>query len=1495
MMKKILFGILLMLINFTAYPQRMMEDLGRGLVAVKTTEGVFVSWRILGTEWFDAKYNIYRDGNKLNEIPLEISNFTDLAGTGTSNYTVTAIINNTEQTPCEAVSPLTNQYKEITLKERDTSLYEINDGTAADLDGDGEYEIIIKRICKGWNEDNTNYTYFEAYKQDGTFLWEINVGPNILPDVEINIAAFDFDEDGKAEVFLRTSEGTIFGDGTEIGDVDGDGKTNYRYSVGTAANMQYMNEGPEFLSLVDGLTGIELDRVEYIPRGKSSDWGDNYGHRATKNFFGAPYLDGIKPSLFIGRGIYTKTIMRAYDVVNKKLVQRWEFNSGNSGPYYGQGNHNYTIADVDGDGRDEIVWGSMTVDDDGQGLYSTNLGHGDALHVGDLDPFHKGIEIFKCLENSPVWGTVFYDGATGEIFLHHLTTYDCGRCMAGNISDDIKGCALWGGSVMYSASTRKVVGTGGGPENYRIYWDGDLLEEMTDHSGWAANPGYGTGAIYKYGSSGPILLANGATSLNYTKGTPVLQADLFGDWREEVIWRTTDNTKIRIYTTIDPTPYRIYTLMHDAQYRQAICWQMIGYNQPPHTSFFLGEAEGKTVPPPPGMSNNKLIYTGLGNWGNNSEIWRKNGSLSSETNGEQLLFDVSGGTDVSLELTATVTPELLTVNSPGNYTISAANGKLSGPMKLIKQGTGALTLDGIHDYSGKTEVWAGKLNFNGELTNSEVLLEFFGEMNASGLLKKGATLRYGSKLSINENEPGKLIIDGDLKIEEGAILNMNISTSDVNQTDSLTVNGNLDLAENSIFNIDWKPGANAQKVTPGEYQLIALTGIITGDLSKINISGLAGQSYELLEKDGAIVLKINELRQSGTIIWNGTESSLVWDLAKTSNFMNGSSADLFVTGDNVIFNDIAASKTITIQGEVAPASVWFNASSDYILNGPGKIVGNTVFKKSGTGKLTITNINDFTGKVIVNEGILETTSLPDEQTNGGIGVASNDPANLELNGGTISIPGNGNVNRALLVGANNGTLDLDGKLYWHEKITGETLIKTGTGTLLLGGLNTHQKTILKKGTLSMFNDDSNPGKTIVIDGGIMQFYNDMYSYSTIPCNIECAEGNSGILNMDSRAYYTGSLKGAGKLTINIPNVRTEFKGNWSAFEGQLNFVSTYSNSSGYPADVRLNNSFGFGKASVNLGANTSAYNLANTAFSFGELTGTGTLSGNNGWVIGDKNTNAVFDGLISAGNLVKTGSGSLTLTNSNTYSGGTTVEKGKLILSNTSGSATGSGNVTIKQGATLAGNGSMNGNLIVESSAAVSPGINSTGKLNIGKAITLNKNAYFSADVDPVTEECDLLISGKSVQVSGFLYLTKTGTGSFKAGNKFKLLQAPVISGSFDMIIPASPGDGLQWDTSELNANGILKVAISTGMKETGMGDLKIYPIPVQDYLYVELPDSDNELDLSVFNVIGEKKYYSHEKNSRLKLDLSGLSSGIYFLKIIQGEKTFVRKIMKQE
>lgn len=1482
-------SVLFLLFSATLFSQRKMETLDRGLVAVKTTNGVFVSWRIQGYEWYDTQYNIYCDNVKLNTTPLSVSNYLDASGTTTSSYTVSAVINGEEQPQCEAVTPWDKQYLEIPVVDRPDG-YEINDATTADLDGDGQYEIIVKRIYKDWANESAPFSYFEAYQMDGTLMWEINVGPNILPDVEINIAAFDFDEDGKAEVFMRTSEGTIFGDGTQIGDTDGDGKTNYRSSVGTAANMQYMNEGPEFLSLINGETGAELDRVDFIPRGQSSDWGDSYGHRASKYFFGAPYLDGLKPSLFIGRGIYTKTIMRTYDVVNDKLVLKWEFNSGTSGSYFGQGNHNYTIADVDGDGRDEIVWGSMTVDDDGTGLYSTGLGHGDALHVGDLDPYRKGIEIFKCLENSPVWGTVLYDGATGEILIHHLTTYDCGRCCTANVSDDIKGAAVWGGSKMFSASTLEQVGTGSLAENFRIYWDGDLLEELVDHVGFSTTTGYGTGAVMKHGV-GTIFKASGATSCNYTKGTPSLQADLLGDWREEIVWRREDNKAIRIYTTVEPTIYRNYSLMHDHQYRQAICWQMCGYNQPPHVSYFLGEAEGLTVPPPPVMSNNRLVYAGNGTWDNSSAIWNKNGDDVAFSDGEHVLFDVSAGSDVSVDILNTMAPEVLTVNSPGNYTLTASTGKLTGSMLLVKQGAGTLSLNGTHDFTGATDIWSGALSVNGELLNSAVTAQYHSVLSATGLLNNGVTLRYGSVLYVGgQNHPGTLTIGNQLHLEEGSAIELDWSAVEGDDADALVIDGDLFLDDNVNLNLNVELADGADRLEAGEYVVMTVSGSVTGDLSGLSVKGIENNLASLEFKDGQVVLVVQDTRDMASVIWDGALNQQAWDFGQTANFMNGAVSDVFLVGDEVLFEDGASSTTVNIIEDVRPSRIVVNSSENYIFSGEGMISGSTQLYKQGTGTLTIENDNDFTGKVTIEGGVLEVAKMPALNKIGSIGSVSEDASLLEINGGVLRPLGDMSAQRAVTIGENGGTLDVDGKVYWNSSFVGSWLTKTGFGQLIVSGINNHAGTIVREGTLVKLSDTSGPGARLILEGGTFQDNDNSFSYNTNSMSIEVPEGQSGTINLDSRCYYTGTLTGSGTLNVNIPFVRSDLNGNWSAFSGVINVKSTYSSGE---AEMRFNNTNGLPNAMVNIGSSVNAYNINGKTIKFGALTGYGSLTGSHNYEIGAKNVDCEFAGVISGGSLTKVGTAVFTLSGSSTYSGSTIINEGVLSVNNASGSATGTGTVYAMSGATLTGPGSMTGSVYIESGGKLIPGSgNSSSKLTVTKSVVMKSGSELYVKLNGLFQSASRIVSSTSFVANGTLNIELTG-GSYVSGASFKIIEAPSITGTFTAVEPAVPAEGLAWDLSELYSSGVLKITTATSVNEAGVNSsLTIYPNPASNICNIEVSNSDGVMQ--VFDANGRliKVIDNAAGLSRIRLDVSNWPQGFYFIHYLVDGRLLVGKLI---
>ncbi|MBD5260690.1 MAG: hypothetical protein HDS38_00975, partial [Bacteroides sp.] len=470
----------------TVTAQRVTDDLGRGLVAMKTDAGVFCSWRINATEWDDGtEYNIYRGSTKLNSTPLKVSNFMDPAGSIDATYTVRPVVGGVEAAACAPVKVWEKNYTIITPQHAPEIKADLvpNDATVADVDGDGELEIIMKydnQASSYHDGDDGIFTVVECLEMDGSVKWWINFGPNIgdFQNNEINIIATDWDQDGKAEVVFRAADGTVIhqADGTTY--TVGDPSINYR-GTDWPSGQWFIHWGKEYLIYANGETCQPYECIDYpllrvepennpdgILSGSAYDtlvnneWGDGYGHRSSKYFFGAPYLDGRKPSLFLARGIYTKHKMIAYDIdpTTHKLVERWRWNDI-GGAWHGQGYHNFGIADVDWDGRDEIVYGSMVIDDNGYGLSTTGLGHGDAQHCGDFDPYTHGQEIFACNEDNP--NNNYRDATTSKIYYRSISGSDDGRSMMGNFIDEYpgaEGISAHDDNLIGGASHKSIVG-----------------------------------------------------------------------------------------------------------------------------------------------------------------------------------------------------------------------------------------------------------------------------------------------------------------------------------------------------------------------------------------------------------------------------------------------------------------------------------------------------------------------------------------------------------------------------------------------------------------------------------------------------------------------------------------------------------------------------------------------------------------------------------------------------------------------------------------------------------------------------------------------------------------------------------------------------------------------------------------------------------------------------------------------------------------------------
>lgn len=613
------------------------EQLNRGVVAFRSEGKVIVSWRILTTDAVSQPFDIYRNGTKLNKRsikrggsffidndPIPIEATYEVRGGGINgSYTLMpdapeGYLPVTLQKPADGMTP-----------DGQTYTYSANDASVADVDGDGQYEILLL-----WSPSNahdnahdgfTGPTLFDCYTLEGRQLWRIDLGKNIRSGAHyVPFIFYDLDGDGKAELIVKTSDGTRDG----LGRIIGDSLADYRHRPQPADSAliptpqrewsKYNRKGrpktgriltgAEYITVFNGLTGEAMDTKPYLPeRGELKLWGDDYANRSDRMLAAVGYLDGVHASAIFCRGYYTRTVLAAWDWDGHELKSRWVFDTNLPGTgkdgkphstYAGQGNHNLRVADVDGDGCDEITYGSMCVDHDGIGLYNTGMGHGDALHLMAFDPNSRELQVWDCHENRRD-GSDFRNARTGEIIFQVPSKSDVGRAMAADIDPTNPGLEMWStdshgirnikGEVLFSAQDpddpqhqqHLKLGDRYLSVNFGIWWDGDLLRELLDR-----------GAVSKYDWKQHAIIDliqfPGIVFNNGTKSNPCLSADILGDWREEVIARTPDSSELRIFISPIPTDYRINCLMQDIPYRLSTAAQNVGYNQPSEPGFYLG-------------------------------------------------------------------------------------------------------------------------------------------------------------------------------------------------------------------------------------------------------------------------------------------------------------------------------------------------------------------------------------------------------------------------------------------------------------------------------------------------------------------------------------------------------------------------------------------------------------------------------------------------------------------------------------------------------------------------------------------------------------------------------------------------------------------------------------------------------------------------------------------------------------------------------------------
>lgn len=1412
--------VAIVLTAIPALAQRQMEKLGRGVIAVRTgTSSVYISWRLLATDPDNIGFNLLRCANGItNQVNSQfITNTTDCIDASV-NFAVSNawFVQPVASGVAQALSAPwvlpnnapTRQYFSVPLAAVTNGAappYDVKFCWVGDLDGDGEYDFVVDRLS---TTVATNQ-YLQAYKRDGTFLWQMDMGYNSTNQYNIepgasaisvgdkdNVTVYDFDGDGYAEVAVRTARGVILPDGTTITGPD---------------------DTTQYLSILNGLTGRELARVTL-----TNLWPSD----GPMNFrMGVMYCDGVHPSLIMegenrhGSGAFQREAM-AFDYRNGQLTRRWFFTPPDGSNL--SWSHQIRISDVNHDGIDELLDIGSARTGAGATLYDTELLHGDRFHVMDIDPDHPGLETFAIQQDNPtLLATALFESGTGRMLKKWYSggVADVARGIALDMDPTHRGCEMYSTQpgIFDCKGNQIYVNNLWAPEG--VWWDADLSREFEDGAGSGApnpvinkfNPTTGgVDRIYSIYSDGGGYQVHQAYG-----GRAAFWGDILGDWREELVLVANDYSEIRIYTTKLAARNRLYCLMQNPQYRDEATTK--GYYEANYVDYYLGN--GMPPPPPPPVSNAKLVWRGDGtnnvwdaataaNWLTNwFYVGNANTHPAAFNAGDTVLFDLTGSNNTAITLAGSLTPGDVRVHSPKDYTFGGS-GSLAGAMGLTKAGAGRLIFSGTNTYTGATLIAEGPFVVNGALPNSPVTVRggvwLDGRLGGTGVVGSTVSIYEGAGVSpgAGTNSPGTLTLATNLLLGGRTLNDFDLSndpTGATNANDSVVVNGNLILQGTNTLVIHL---LNANLAAGNIYPLITYAGTLTGSLANLTVSGLSGIPFALTNPPGKIALLVKSFRAPATISWTGGNGGNAWDLMTTANWLNGGVKDMFAPSDTVRFDSTGVSNlTVSLVGDLNAANITVDSPSNYVFTGSGAIIGSGGLLKTNSGTLTISNANNtFTGKTTIAGGTLAVSEMDAVGFPSPIGNPPADATNLILSGNaTLRVLGESYTDRGVTLNTGTNSIDVTNS---SDQLTmagviagGGALQKLGAGTLALTGSNAYTgATYIRGGSVSFGGDDANqygcgPGPggngntTITLENAALRMFSDSGSYNHTYWNLIVPTNSSGTFYADDRCYLHGTLTGGGAFNFNVNYVRTELDGNWSAFAGQINVTT------GGSGDFRINNSYGYGNAGVDIGNYVYAYHMTSgSAVSLGSLSG-GTYSHLSGtaWTVGAKNADSTYAGNISGNSLTKVGTGTLTLTgNTNTYTGTTTVSLGTLQIGSGGTSGTiGAGNIT--DNATLAFNRS---DFITDTNFGVISGTGNlakrgAGRLALTKAHTCSGATTVEAGTLALTNSGSIANSSNIVISAGALF-DVSGT----TGGSMTLASGKMISGNGSVKGNFTVGDG---------------------------------------------------------------------------------------------------------